>query len=1154
MVYDEGDSGVYHNPSTPLRNTDEARTFSPDNITESSSDSAESLVTPLRNTDEARTFSPDNITESSSDSAKSVDEDYDYLFEGEPDFTAQFSPPDMRDEDVDALTAFNGSEAAVTNTHLSANEIWGEQQGEPMMSGALQHDGYRDERATEQDYSPSVSDSEIEDEASASAWVALQSDKRPEYHHDDPSRKPGSSSKSYIRGSLDFDDYKVTRPASGTTAEPQTMGKHPSIPSNRQRVERERRNLLIYDPRGSFGLNRNAHRETTPTESELERDDFQFNKVIEKIKSKHTRQALQNVDPTLSRQELFRIYRRAIEEEGDDVELYRPHTPALEYDSDVLDASGGDDYGEDVSPCDDGEPRGFRRKSSYSRPSRAAERNDSRQQHLSETRNPSAEAAHQSLMHSKPYLSEITPTEAQGHHPSVIPRSPQRSSSRASSLSSETRLKSRSRTPEPQALTEEALVRKDKETSSSSLGNPVLPAPVNEPPSSPFRLPTEPASSTVQSSPLRKAYDSMDAASTRAMIGSPTPTPSQAVSRPDTPRPSFSTQHTGQRSEVEDYSFSQRHLQPAQIARSNTPSPSMVRDVDMLDTPHIESPTPTKESSNVQSASVTLPPPLYVMDSTLGAQASQNSLRITASSTVAPPMHPDARMMALSSDIGSAVNSSVANAFSSSSSAANLGITSQNSPLQPLPGLSLQQTLANVLASVSQAQPSAEDSSPEVSPKTQSQSKSTTPYLDEPWQEPVRALDNLSQSPSRPMSPLKRSSQQSQRKSQATEQPPSKKPSDPFASNNDMISFPPPTGSPPLSPLTGIAGQIYQSKRPQRKATTPGRLARRAVTGTRAVSAKSPGKAKTQTGDAAEGSAQTSGKRSKSTHIGVQGDGAKVTKTRTPSRKVSTRTSKKKATASEDIPDVPSLPVDMDIDVPTESESPSPKKKQPAKAPSTPSRRTPKQQKNETPQAMDVDKTEPQATPDALEQLEREQREAADESSGQGQETPAKRRTMPSRKKAAANVDATPKTPPRSTPRRKNVGMPQDMDVDSLQDHPGSGRRTTTRSGTLSNPLSESVSEPTAQKPHPPTKSTPTKRKPTPSRKKQDADEAQVPKTPSRTPRKKKDDASGERLTPQSAERAKQRQTPTRRSPRLLEKAKRERDAEIEFERGHSVM
>lgn len=406
-------------------------------------------------------------------------------------------------------------------------------------------------------------------------------------------------------------------------------------------------------------------------------------------------------------------------------------------------------------------------------------------------RNSSAEALHQSLMHSKPHLLEITPTEAQDHHPSVIPRAPQRSSSRASSLSSETRLNLPSRTSEPPLLTEEALARRDEEVSSNGLVNSLLPALPIERQLSPFRRPTEPASSTVLSSPLKKAFDSIDASSTKAMIGSPAPTPSQPISRPDTPRPSFATQRTREGSERGDCStLSQRHSQPAQITTSSTPSPSTDRDVSMLDIPDVESPTPTEAPTRAQSV----------------ARASLLHLL--------PPGYAPIRPIALPP--AAATSPEVSSAF-----AAN--IPPEKSPLQPLPGLTLQETLASVLASVTRNRGPTSQQPDALSPRSISLTRPAPPYLDEPWHEPVRAADNLSHyPPAKSASPPKRPSQQHQRRSNATRQLLPKKPSDPFAANNDMIAFLPPSDSPPLSPLTGIAGQIYQSKRDQRKATTPG--------------------------------------------------------------------------------------------------------------------------------------------------------------------------------------------------------------------------------------------------------------------------------------------------------------------------------------------
>ncbi|KAL8876025.1 MAG: hypothetical protein Q9198_005702, partial [Flavoplaca austrocitrina] len=490
MFYDKDEQDVYLDLSEPVEETEEAYPVS-------------EPATPREPGTKCR-------TQHTSDTAAVLRDDYDYLFEGEPDSPARFSPQDMRDGDADPLAPLTDRRAGDEDRRLDADGHGQGQADVPFMSGAL----------------PSSFDSAA---------------------HDGPGTR--------IHGSW-----------------------------------------------ASFASSRKESRGQTPTESDLEREDFSFHRVIEKIKSKHTRQALQGVDPSLSQRELFRAYRRAVEAEGDDIELYRPDTPTQEYDSDGLDDSPLDGYEEDVSPGGDREEsHGTRRKSSCRIPGQLPKRDSVRQPLPAEMRTSSAEALHQSLMHSKPHLSEITPTEAQGHHPSVIPRSPQRSPSRASSLSSETRLNFPSRVPEPPPLTEEALARKDEEVSSHGLVNPLLPALPIERQLSPFRRPTEPASSTILSSPLRRAFDSIDASSTRATIGSPALISSQPTSRPDTPRPSFAMQRTREGSECEDYpNFSQRHSQLAQIATSSTPSASTDRDVSMLDTPDVESPTPTKAPGNAQ--------------------------------------------------------------------------------------------------------------------------------------------------------------------------------------------------------------------------------------------------------------------------------------------------------------------------------------------------------------------------------------------------------------------------------------------------------------------------------------------------------------------------------------------------------------------------
>jgi len=481
------------------------------------------------------------------------------------------------------------------------------------------------------------------------------------------------------------------------------------------------------------------------------------------------------------------------------------------------------------------------------------------------------------------------------------------------------------------------------------------------------------------------------------------------------------------------------------------------------------------------------------------------------------------------------------------------------SPLQPLPGLTLQETLASVLANVTRNCGPLSQQADTFPPRSVSPSKPAVPYLDEPWHEPVRAADKLSHYPPlKPVSPSKRPSQQHQRKSNVTRQLSSKKPSDPFAANDDMITFPQPSDSPPLSPLIGIAGQIYQVKRDQRKSTAPGRVARRAAPGTRAVSTKSPRKAKAADGDHGEHFGKDVGKRSKSTNLGVKGDGIKVTKTRATGRRVSNKIPKKKIAESEDIPAVPALPNEMEVDSPTVRSTPNRRKKvadrdlrEPNLAPSTPSRLILKLTRKDTPQAMDIDKLESQATPDILEQLERDQWHLIEDAVDQP-ETPTTSGAAISKRSRAAKTDDPSKTPSRRASRKKHADLPHDMDIDSPQGlsdpHPVSPSHRDV------SPVQACEPDPGQQIPASPSKRTPSKRKPTPSRKKLAIEEAQQHKTPSRTPRRKNEVAMGGRLTPRSAERTKERRTPMRRSPRLVEKRKKELGEEVDFEKGHSVM
>lgn len=129
--------------------------------------------------------------------------------------------------------------------------------------------------------------------------------------------------------------------------------------------------------------------------------------------------------------------------------------------------------------------------------------------------------------------------------------------------------------------------------------------------------------------------------------------------------------------------------------------------------------------------------------------------------------------------------------------------------------------------------------------------------------------------------------------------------SDAFASGEDEIKFASieRSVSPELEKLTVLAGQIYQAKRGEKgskqRATSTHALARKKILASITSNGTTP-----------------RGRHTKSEHIKVQGRGVKVSKPRSRSRKASGRATRPaKATATDQIPDVPALPDDMDVDV-----------------------------------------------------------------------------------------------------------------------------------------------------------------------------------------------------------------------------------------------
>lgn len=185
-----------------------------------------------------------------------------------------------------------------------------------------------------------------------------------------------------------------------------------------------------------------------PAESGLDNSSLEIERVIEQIKSKDTRQALHNINPSLSRSEVFGIYRRAINMENglaentDDAWL-KIQSPPYDREGNGDQSTAGSD--EDSSCCEDPCLRSMSTRQPFSDAKKSEPEVTQRfsREHLpGKCCSLSTENSHSSLLQCKPHLSDVTPTEVQGHHPSIIPRSPQKTLSRTSSLASGTHPKS----------------------------------------------------------------------------------------------------------------------------------------------------------------------------------------------------------------------------------------------------------------------------------------------------------------------------------------------------------------------------------------------------------------------------------------------------------------------------------------------------------------------------------------------------------------------------------------------------------------------------------------------------------------------------------------------------------------------------------------
>lgn len=172
----------------------------------------------------------------------------------------------------------------------------------------------------------------------------------------------------------------------------------------------------------------------TPAELELDNSGLEIERVIEQIKSKDTRQALHTINPSLSRSQTFRLYHRAIDSKiglAEDANNTWLEIQSPPHDSDGDEDKFTVDSDEDTSLCED-----LCLDSNSTEQEKIETQRIGQDQASEKHRGLSSDNSHCSLIHSKPHLSDVTPIQVQGHHPVIIPRSPQKTMSCTSSLAS----------------------------------------------------------------------------------------------------------------------------------------------------------------------------------------------------------------------------------------------------------------------------------------------------------------------------------------------------------------------------------------------------------------------------------------------------------------------------------------------------------------------------------------------------------------------------------------------------------------------------------------------------------------------------------------------------------------------------------------------
>lgn len=641
--------------------------------------------------------------------------------------------------------------------------------------------------------------------------------------------------------------------------------------SRNDSVEHSNHNRMPY----SYDATTGNRRSISPSETELIEKGFEFHNqvseqtIVRKFNNEHFRQALRDVDPSMPR----KVQWRAWKAKRDEYLLLGGHDSDQ---SEAIDEDLDEYYEGDISLFDDEGKDLVSSRQKSSALKQKVQSTDINPPPSVDAEGVISDFAHSPIKRSKYYLSEITPSETQGHHPSIIPRSPQQKLTRVSSLASSAPLDVVGSLSEIQPLTKEALSAKDKEASVDLETYGDIPSsdrtePLHYPPSldrlpSPFRKPADFANSVApeQSSILGRPVDMADAESTRAVRGSPIRPPDMS-SRPDTPRPSFLGE-TAYRSVEQGLPISPwtKYGSPARAERSHSPSLVSVGGVDVASTSGFDSPSPVKVDPIVRSAEA-LPPPFQTDHTSNTAEGYQSSARPLNNHLSVP--QPQFSMLSQSSTL-------------------ERPTTSRGGPAAVEAWMNFTQTLQRISAakSIVDVEPHTtrtpvhvhEASSVPAITKPEPQNQPS--QLLDPWLEPSKVTNNIldykNLTPTPILTPSHSEQPESQRQSTTQSDSMSKRGSGPFVAQSDNIPISVFESLPPET-LPEIAEALHRAKRGQRSAVNTKSIPdfARAVTGTYATTTKKGFPAKrtvTAKGPIA---------------AGVQGDSVKISKTRSANRK-----------------------------------------------------------------------------------------------------------------------------------------------------------------------------------------------------------------------------------------------------------------------------